>query len=64
MKNIKLMTIFSVIMIIFGIFGILAAVILWYYGEEMRKWLGAIVVSILLILSGILNISIKLKNRN
>jgi uncharacterized membrane protein HdeD (DUF308 family) len=47
-------------MTIIGILAILSAIVLWYHGEDMKKWVGPIVVAILLIISGILNI----KNRD
>lgn len=56
MKKRKLMSIFSIIITIIGTLALLSAIVLWYHGEDMKKWLGAIVVSILLILGGVSNI--------
>lgn len=52
MKKIKLMTLFY---FTFGILGFLSTYVLWYHGEDLKKYLGALVISVLLILLGVLN---------
>lgn len=54
MKKFVLIT--AIFQIIFGILGIAATIILIISGENMIKWIGAILVSILLIIGGILNL--------
>lgn len=50
----KLMVILNVVMILIGILGILSAIVLWYYGEDMGEWIGAVVLSILILITYII----------
>lgn len=47
----------AVFQIIFGIIAIISAIILLVNGENMIKWIGTIIVAILLIIGGILNLT-------
>lgn len=50
----KLMIILNVVMILIGILGILSAIVLWYYGEDMREWVGAVVLSVFILITYII----------
>lgn len=50
----KLMIILNVVMILIAILGILSAIVLWYYGEDMREWVGAAVLSIFILITYII----------
>lgn len=52
----KIILICSIIEIIFGILGIISAVILRFFGENLTPWVGAIILSFLLIVCGALAI--------
>lgn len=48
------MIILNVVMILIAILGILSAIVLWYYGEDMREWVGAAVLSIFILITYII----------
>ena len=54
-----LIKICSIILIIFGVLGILSAIILGFAGENLTNYIGTIILSVLIIISGVLNLKIK-----
>lgn len=50
--NKKIVYMANLILLVIGVFAIISAIYLWYLGEYMRTWIGAIIIAVSLIISG------------